>query len=436
VPEGAEAEFERAVGQYTVNYQNLMSARNVSRPELAAKRKVRSAEVLREISETYFMRGAPPLTEYVGSPSLSDITKALRENFSERTALLFYAYKGEALQIWLINQTGLQAFHARDVPQPRLESAIYDLRSALGVDSLQSARAPSLLIMVPPPAFDVRLKIPEEQAIREVTELLLPASIAEKLRPVRHLIVAPILGLGTVPYSILRPFGPDSFLIDRMSVSVVPSLFDIEAKVKEWTPRYRNPLVVGNPYLPPDVNWRVPPLPGAEEEAAAVAKLIRGRSLTGRRAAKRTVTARAADADFLYFATHGVASNADPLTGGFLFLSARNLVRGFWTAREVQQSRLKAQLAVLSACQTGLGRVHDAGVIGLSRAFQIAGVPRVVMSLWSVNDRATALLMKAFVKYLRSHVPAEALRLAMLEVRREQPKLSHWASFVLFGTPR
>ncbi|MBA3766613.1 MAG: CHAT domain-containing protein, partial [Acidobacteria bacterium] len=87
-------------------------------------------------------------------------------------------------------------------------------------------------------------------------------------------------------------------------------------------------------------------------------------------------------------------------------------------------------------CQTGLGKVHDAGVIGLSRAFQIAGVPRVVMSLWSVNDKATAELMKSFVKYLQTHMPSEALRLAMLDVRKRRPEPSQWASFVLFGTPR
>jgi CHAT domain-containing protein len=58
------------------------------------------------------------------------------------------------------------------------------------------------------------------------------------------------------------------------------------------------------------------------------------------------------------------------------------------------------------------------------------------MSLWSVNDKATAQLMKAFVKYLDSNMPSEALRLAMIEVRRERPNPAHWASFVLFGTPR
>jgi CHAT domain-containing protein len=321
------------------------------------------------------------------------------------------------------------------VPQPVLEAAIYDLRRSLGIDSLQTSRAPSLRDPVPAP-FDLGLKLPADQAIADVTGMLLPAPIARELSSVRHLIVAPILGLGTVPFAVLRPFNSDLFLIDRMSISVVPSLFDIEGGIKGWTPSYRNPLVIGNPYLPPDRKWRVPPLPGAEAEALSISRMINARALTGRRATKRRVTARASEADFLYFATHGVASSDDPLSGGFLFLSASSLGRGFWTAREVQSMKLKAQIAVLSACQTGLGKVHDAGVIGLSRAFQIAGVPRVVMSLWSVSDAATAALMKSFVKYLRGHVPSEALRLAMLDVRRQRPALSQWASFVLFGTPR
>jgi CHAT domain-containing protein len=83
-----------------------------------------------------------------------------------------------------------------------------------------------------------------------------------------------------------------------------------------------------------------------------------------------------------------------------------------------------------------LGKVHDAGVIGLSRAFQIAGVPRVAMSLWSVSDKATSELMRAFVDYLRDNVPSEALRLAMLDLKKHQPNPSKWAAFVLFGTPR
>ena len=433
--QSAESDFEEAVGQYTASYKDLLVNRGVLRRDPQKRRKVEGSETLREISETFMQRGAPPLSEYVSSTSLSDITRALRDKFPARTALIFYAYKGETLQIWLIGQEGLKAYSSQPAPQQKLESVIYALRNSLGVDSLQAARAPSLLSASPAPA-DVRLKTPLDAAIREVTEVLLPSTVAEHLSSVRHLIVAPILGLGTVPYAILRPFKSDVFLIEKMSVSVAPSLFDIEGDTRAWTPRYKNALVIGNPYLPPDAKWRVPPLPGAEEEAITISGMIKARPLTGRRATKRAITWLAGRADFLYFATHGVASSDDPLSGGFLFLTASNLTRGFWTAREVQNSRLRAQIAVLSACQTGLGKSHDAGVIGLSRAFQIAGVPRVVMSLWSVNDRATAELMKAFVKHLRENMPSEALRLAMLEVRRERPQISHWASFVLFGTPR
>jgi CHAT domain-containing protein len=439
IPEGAEREFEVAVDQYTVNYRNLMNTRGVSAGRTERRRRVPQHETLREITDAFLLRGAPPLSEYVGDSSLDDITAALRNNFPQGTALIFYAYKGETLQIWLVNQTGLQAYASDFIPQQKLESAIYDLRIALGVDSLQASRAPALLNDVPAPPRTIepaRAKLSAEQAIAQVTTILLPPVVAKHMDSVRHLIVAPILGLGTVPYAVLRPFKSDAFLIDKMSVSVVPSLFDVEGRTREWTPSYQKPLIIGNPYLPPSRRWRVPPLPGAQDEAQSIAGLVNARPLTGRQATRRKVIARASRADFLYFATHGVASSDDPLSGGFLFLSARTLAGGFWTAREVQNSRLNAQIAILSACQTGLGRVHDAGVIGLSRAFQIAGVPRVVMSLWSVNDRATADLMKAFVKYLRTHIPSESLRLAMLDVRRQRPAPSQWASFVLFGTPR
>lgn len=111
-------------------------------------------------------------------------------------------------------------------------------------------------------------------------------------------------------------------------------------------------------------------------------------------------------------------------------------LKGWWTASEIQNTRLRANIAVFSACQTGLGKVHDAGIIGLTRAFQLAGVPRVVMSLWSVDDQATNMLMQTFVKHLENYIPSEALRQAMLEARKDYPKPSEWASFLLFGTPR
>ncbi len=90
-------------------------------------------------------------------------------------------------------------------------------------------------------------------------------------------------------------------------------------------------------------------------------------------------------------------------------------------------------LVVLSACQTGLGQTHDAGTIGLARAFQIAGTNEVVMSLWNVDDAATASLMNDFMKHLDCgrHVPA-ALRQAMLKPRSPGQSIDKWAPFTVF----
>lgn len=95
---------------------------------------------------------------------------------------------------------------------------------------------------------------------------------------------------------------------------------------------------------------------------------------------------------------------------------------------------LKAR-AELSACKSGLGQAHDGGVIGLARAFQVAGAAQVAISLWSVDDQATEALMGVFVEGLTAGrlAPAEALRAAMLARRKVQPMPFHWASFTLFG---
>lgn len=106
----------------------------------------------------------------------------------------------------------------------------------------------------------------------------------------------------------------------------------------------------------------------------------------------------------------------------------------------MQSLKLQADMAVLSACQTGLGGEHDAGVIGIGigRAFFLPGVPHVITSLWSVDDDATADLMTRFVRQIQlsnttRYFPADSLRLAMLQARREGKQVGHWASFVHFG---
>jgi CHAT domain-containing protein len=144
---------------------------------------------------------------------------------------------------------------------------------------------------------------------------------------------------------------------------------------------------------------------------------------------KREVLQRAANADLLYFAAHGYSDASNPLDGSFLMLGDGRL-----TAREVQsQTFTKHPLVVLSACQTGEGKIIQAGVIGLARAFQIAGASNTVMSLWTISDEATATLMGYFVDALKTKEPAEALREAMLKLKATQPDPFGWAAFNVFG---
>jgi CHAT domain-containing protein len=112
---------------------------------------------------------------------------------------------------------------------------------------------------------------------------------------------------------------------------------------------------------------------------------------------------------------------------------------GFLRAHEIFNLKLPVELVVLSASRTGLGKeVKGEGVVSLTRGFMYAGSPRVVVSLWSLNDRGTAELMARFYKHMlgpEQSSPAAALRLAQIEMLSEErwKPPYYWAAFVLQG---
>ncbi|HKQ77313.1 MAG TPA: tetratricopeptide repeat protein [Blastocatellia bacterium] len=144
---------------------------------------------------------------------------------------------------------------------------------------------------------------------------------------------------------------------------------------------------------------------------------------------------------YVHFATHGLIDSERP----WLSALALSLVDeqgkpqdGFLRAHEIYKLKLSAELVTLSACRTGLGReTKGEGLVGLTRGFMYAGAARVVVSLWSVNDKATSELMASFYQRMlkEGQRPAEALRLAQVEMwRRSQWRAPYfWAAFVLQG---
>ena len=144
---------------------------------------------------------------------------------------------------------------------------------------------------------------------------------------------------------------------------------------------------------------------------------------------------------FIHVATHGLLNSRTPELSGLVF----SLVdrdgkpqNGFVEAQEIYNLKLGADLVVLSACETALGKeIRGEGLVGLTRGFMYAGVPRVVASLWKVPDQATTELMQKFYQGILQQglQPAGALRAAQYamwkETRRSAPY--YWAGFTLQG---
>jgi CHAT domain-containing protein/Tfp pilus assembly protein PilF len=143
--------------------------------------------------------------------------------------------------------------------------------------------------------------------------------------------------------------------------------------------------------------------------------------------------------NYIHFATHGLINEDKPDLSSLVITSEINSGEdGFLQASEIFNLKLNADLVVLSACQTGLGKlVRGEGMVGLTRAFMYAGTPSVVVSLWSVSDFSTSILMGEFYKNLIKNnlTKTDALRKAQLSLIGD-PKYSHpfyWAPFILVG---
>lgn len=138
-------------------------------------------------------------------------------------------------------------------------------------------------------------------------------------------------------------------------------------------------------------------------------------------------------ARIIHLATHGLVDNDRELDSAIALTLSDN-DKGLLTAKEILKLKLNAELVVLSACDTGRGRLTGDGVIGLSRSFICAGVPSIIVSLWAIPDSETAGLMTEFYRqFLQNSDKAQALRKAMLMTIEKHPHPKNWAAFTLIG---
>jgi tetratricopeptide (TPR) repeat protein/CHAT domain-containing protein len=188
------------------------------------------------------------------------------------------------------------------------------------------------------------------------------------------------------------------------------------------------------------------PLPNSKREVEALAGLYPARLRRVYLGAQATESAvkreRLSKYRRIHFATHGLIDEQVPARSGLILSASDGEEDGILQMNEIFDLELDAELVVLSACQSGLGKlVRGEGMVGLTRAFLYAGAESVVVSLWSVNDESTAEFMKSFYRHMKSGKSrSEALRLAkraMIKSTTPAYKFPYfWAPFVLIGRAR
>lgn len=324
----------------------------------------------------------------------------------------------------------------------------------------------------------VGLQPPERYAVvahRLFQDLLAPALAAAG--PVEELVVVPDGALHLIPFEALVTTLPErgarfedlAYLLRRFTVSYAPSaavLTSLGQGRAPWRrpggsetrlvayadPRYDRPLAIecsgrsGDP-APAAGSLRaerLEPLEGSRREVRAIAKRFgRGaRVHVGAEASEGRLKSspETAAAERLHLAVHGFVCESLPERSGLVFALDGGSAGedGILQVREIFQLELSADLVVLSACDTGSGRLMSGeGVVGLSRAFFYAGASSLVVSLWQVSDRSTERLMTTLYEGLeRGEDRAAALRrsqLALIDGGGRQAAPFHWAPFVLLG---
>ena len=213
-------------------------------------------------------------------------------------------------------------------------------------------------------------------------------------------------------------------------------------------PRGELALIVGNPTMSQHKVGKdkkpLEQLPGAETEVKNIAYMLGTTAIIGNQATESAIVEKMASAKLIHFATHGLLDGIDAIgSPGAIAFTPSGQDDGLLTTVEIMErfglpgkSPLKADLVVLSACDTGRGEIKGEGVIGLSRAFMASGVPTLVVSLWKVPDGETATLMKEFYTNIDTHKfdKAKAMREAMLTmIRNGDPDPRNWAAFTVIG---
>ena len=265
-------------------------------------------------------------------------------------------------------------------------------------------------------AFEEALQQSAENHLWELHQALV-APIRSRLKT-PHLIIVPHGSLHHLPFQAL--FDGQNYLIDNFTISYAPSA-SVYALCASREPREGKALILAIPD---------PAIPQVEEEVVAVAQMLPDAELIiGAQATSAVLAEKGRGCRFIHIATHGHFRQDQPMFSGI------RLADSHLSLYDLYQLRLPAELVTLSGCSTGVN-VVSAGdeILGLVRGLICAGAQASLLTLWDVQDQSTSEFMKAFYGGLvAGRNKAEALRDAVLRLRKSHPHPYYWAPFVLVG---
>jgi CHAT domain-containing protein/predicted negative regulator of RcsB-dependent stress response len=433
----------------------------------------REAERAYQINEAEIRRCNPRYASLV-APDVWELKRLQEVLLDEQTVVLEYVLDEPKSWLFAVSKSKLEVFSLPSKAEIETQvDVLYEAVTSKGE-----------FISVASDLYELLLK-PAEEFILDKRLLIVPD---EKL----HLI--PFATLLTAPTKVdqAKGFADLPYLIRRNAIAYAPSASVagfLESDRRQRSHRWRQDLIAfafSESFIVPkrEVTRYGPsaleaalahirsdvfnPLPGTREEVVRIASLLDddvahsltrsvnlydGKSVKIRLGPEATKSALLSffgpraepqPTRFVHFATHGVVDSVKPQFSGLIFNPGKES-SPYWQTFEIFNARIPSDLVVLSACETGLGKVFSGeGLIGLARAFFYAGASSVCPTLWPIDDPATANLMGRFYGYLLKHRndngsaidKAEALRQAQLDLIKGGGELSHpyyWAAFVLIG---
>ncbi|MCE7991963.1 MAG: CHAT domain-containing protein [Roseivirga sp.] len=284
------------------------------------------------------------------------------------------------------------------------------------------------------------------QAVSRKLSSILLGPIKDQIKG-KSLIIAPDGLMWNVHFDLLKMPDKDRYLLEENAVSYA---YSVNLLFQAKSPKSRKTKMLAFSFdngkesessMNVFRNSSAINLPGTVEEIRNIAALIPGDYLFGSEANESNFKQKAPQSDILHLALHGKVDDNNPDNSRLFFTQSDTdtLEDGYLYPFELYEMTLDAQLAVLSACETGTGKITNGeGIISLGRAFQYAGVNSLLLSQWEVSDASTPVIMTSFYENLKQGMHKdEALRQAKLSFFKNANNLSenplYWGSFFILG---